>query len=68
MSSLLPRFWDVDRGRVLLDGIDVPVVPLVVNVFAQPLPTLQRCADLGRRLAEANEARQLHVRLEQAAQ
>jgi ATP-binding cassette, subfamily B, bacterial MsbA len=21
--SLLPRFWDVDRGRVLLDGIDV---------------------------------------------
>jgi subfamily B ATP-binding cassette protein MsbA len=23
LVSLLPRFWDVDRGRVLLDGIDV---------------------------------------------
>jgi ATP-binding cassette, subfamily B, bacterial MsbA len=23
MVSLLPRFWDVDRGRVLLDNIDV---------------------------------------------
>lgn len=51
----------IDHGQshaiqYLLDGIDVPVVPLVVNVFAQPLPTLQRCADLGRRLAEAIEA------------
>jgi subfamily B ATP-binding cassette protein MsbA len=23
LVSLLPRFWDVDRGRVLIDGIDV---------------------------------------------
>jgi ATP-binding cassette, subfamily B, bacterial MsbA len=23
LVSLLPRFWDVDRGRVLLDGMDV---------------------------------------------
>jgi subfamily B ATP-binding cassette protein MsbA len=23
LVSLLPRFWDVDRGRVLLDGIDI---------------------------------------------
>jgi subfamily B ATP-binding cassette protein MsbA len=23
LISLLPRFWDVDRGRILLDGIDV---------------------------------------------
>jgi subfamily B ATP-binding cassette protein MsbA len=23
LVSLLPRFWDVDRGRILLDGIDV---------------------------------------------
>ena len=50
----------IDHGQshaiqYLLDGLDVPVVPLVVNVFAQPLPTLQRCAQLGRRLAEAIE-------------
>jgi subfamily B ATP-binding cassette protein MsbA len=23
LVSLLPRFWDIDRGRVLLDGVDV---------------------------------------------
>jgi 2,3-dihydroxyphenylpropionate 1,2-dioxygenase len=50
----------IDHGQshaiqYLLDGIDVPVVPLVVNVFAQPLPTLKRCAELGRRLGEAIE-------------
>jgi 2,3-dihydroxyphenylpropionate 1,2-dioxygenase len=48
----------IDHGQshaiqYLLDGIDIPIVPLVINVFAQPLPTLPRCAELGRRLAEA---------------
>jgi subfamily B ATP-binding cassette protein MsbA len=28
LVSLLPRFWDVDRGRVLLDGLDVREVRL----------------------------------------
>lgn len=51
----------IDHGQshaiqYLLDGIDVPVVPLVINVFAQPLPTLARCAELGRRLADAVDA------------
>lgn len=48
----------IDHGQshaiqYLLDGVDVPVVPLVVNVFAQPLPTLARCAQLGANLAAA---------------
>lgn len=48
----------IDHGQshaiqYLLDGLDVPVVPLVVNVFAQPLPTLARCASLGENLAAA---------------
>ena len=48
----------IDHGQThaiqyLLDGIDIPVVPLVINVFAQPLPTLPRCAELGRQLAAA---------------
>jgi 2,3-dihydroxyphenylpropionate 1,2-dioxygenase len=48
----------IDHGQshaiqYLLDGLDVPVVPLVVNVFAQPLPTLARCAQLGENLAAA---------------
>jgi len=48
----------IDHGQshaiqYLLDGVDVPVVPLVVNVFAQPLPTLARCAQLGESLAAA---------------
>jgi subfamily B ATP-binding cassette protein MsbA len=29
LVSLLPRFWDVDRGRVLLDGVDVRNLRLV---------------------------------------
>lgn len=50
----------IDHGQshaiqYLLDGLDVPVVPLVVNVFAQPLPTLTRCTELGRQLAAAIE-------------
>lgn len=50
----------IDHGQshaiqYLLDGIDVPVVPLVINVFAQPLPTLPRCTQLGENLARAVE-------------
>lgn len=48
----------IDHGQshavqYLLDGLDVPVVPLVVNVFATPLPTIARCMELGRNLAAA---------------
>lgn len=48
----------IDHGQThaiqyLLDGIDIPVVPLVVNVFAPPLPTLRRCEELGRALRSA---------------
>ncbi|WP_308014344.1 MULTISPECIES: catechol 1,2-dioxygenase [unclassified Rhodococcus (in: high G+C Gram-positive bacteria)] len=48
----------IDHGQshaiqYLLDGIDVPVVPLVVNVFAAPLPTLPRVAELGHNIPEA---------------
>ncbi|GAA3191247.1 hypothetical protein ACFO1B_40790 [Dactylosporangium siamense] len=32
---------------------DLPIVPLVVNMFAPPLPTLARCAALGTAVAEA---------------
>jgi 2,3-dihydroxyphenylpropionate 1,2-dioxygenase len=51
----------IDHGQThaiqyLLDGLDVPVVPLVVNVFAAPLPRTDRCAELGRNLAAAIEA------------
>lgn len=47
----------IDHGQshaiqYLLDGLDVEIVPLVVNVFAPPLPTLGRCADLGRAIRE----------------
>jgi 2,3-dihydroxyphenylpropionate 1,2-dioxygenase len=48
----------IDHGQshaiqYLLDGIEVPVVPLVVNVFAAPLPTMPRCVQLGAELARA---------------
>lgn len=51
----------IDHGQshavqYLLDGLDVPVVPLVVNVFAPPLPSLARCWALGETLGAALRA------------
>ncbi|WP_299541453.1 catechol 1,2-dioxygenase [uncultured Streptomyces sp.] len=48
----------IDHGQThaiqyLLDGLDVQIVPLVVNVFAHPLPTLERCDQLGRAIRDA---------------
>lgn len=45
----------VDHGLVhaiqyLLPGIDTPIVPVIVNVFAPPLPSLRRCEAFGRAL------------------
>jgi 2,3-dihydroxyphenylpropionate 1,2-dioxygenase len=47
----------IDHGQshaiqYLLDGLDVEIIPLVVNVFAPPLPTLTRCDALGRALRD----------------
>ena len=48
----------IDHGQshaiqYLLAGLDVPIVPLVINVFAPPLPTLGRCAGLGTAIRAA---------------
>ncbi|MBB5916136.1 2,3-dihydroxyphenylpropionate 1,2-dioxygenase [Nocardia transvalensis] len=50
----------IDHGQshaiqYLLDGLDVPIVPLVVNVFAPPLPTFRRCAELAGAIRAAIE-------------
>ncbi|MBT2268555.1 catechol 1,2-dioxygenase [Rhodococcus erythropolis] len=47
----------IDHGQshaiqYLLDGIDVPIVPLVVNVFAPPLPTFKRCEEVAKALRD----------------
>jgi 2,3-dihydroxyphenylpropionate 1,2-dioxygenase len=51
----------IDHGQshaiqYLLRDVDVPVVPLVVNVFAAPLPSMRRCADLGTAVRRAVES------------
>lgn len=48
----------IDHGQshaiqYLLAGLDVEIVPIVINVFAHPLPTLARCEELGRAVREA---------------
>ncbi len=48
----------IDHGQshaiqYLLVGIDVPIVPLVVNVFAPPLPTFKRCEEVAKALRDA---------------
>jgi len=51
----------IDHGQshaiqYLLAGLDIPIVPIVVNVFAPPLPTLARCEELGRAIRDAIKA------------
>ncbi|KAB2388169.1 DODA-type extradiol aromatic ring-opening family dioxygenase [Actinomadura montaniterrae] len=51
----------IDHGQshaiqYLLAGLDVRIVPIVINVFAPPLPALARCDALGRAIREAVEA------------
>lgn len=48
----------IDHGQshaiqYVLDGLDLPVVPIVVNVFAPPLPSLRRCDALGAAVRRA---------------
>jgi 2,3-dihydroxyphenylpropionate 1,2-dioxygenase len=58
----------IDHGQshaiqYLLRELDVPIVPLVVNVFAPPLPTMARCAALGTALRAAIQAFPGHRRV-----
>jgi 2,3-dihydroxyphenylpropionate 1,2-dioxygenase len=51
----------IDHGishalQYVLAGIDVPIVPIIINVFAPPLPSLARCARLGEALSRAIDA------------
>jgi 2,3-dihydroxyphenylpropionate 1,2-dioxygenase len=51
----------IDHGQshaiqYLLAGLDVPIVPLVVNVFAPPLPTFKRSEELAVALGAAIES------------
>jgi 2,3-dihydroxyphenylpropionate 1,2-dioxygenase len=48
----------VDHGVVqsyemATGGVGIPLVPLVLNTAAPPLPSLRRCVDLGRALGDA---------------
>lgn len=48
----------IDHGQThaiqyLLRDVAVPIVPLVINVFAAPLPRIDRCVALGRNIAAA---------------
>lgn len=69
VESLLQECFDVafstrleiDHGishaiQYLLTGFNVPIVPIVINVFAPPLPRLQRCLQFGKALRRAIDA------------
>jgi 2,3-dihydroxyphenylpropionate 1,2-dioxygenase len=48
----------VDHGithglQHLLPGLDVPIVPVVINMFAPPLPAVRRCHELGQAIGRA---------------
>jgi 2,3-dihydroxyphenylpropionate 1,2-dioxygenase len=49
---------NVDHGithglQYLVPTLDIPIVPIVVNSFAPPLPSLKRCVSLGGMLRES---------------
>ncbi|WP_213453527.1 DODA-type extradiol aromatic ring-opening family dioxygenase [Rhizomonospora bruguierae] len=51
----------VDHGithslQYLVPNLDVPIVPVVLNMFAPPLPTLRRCHSLGAAIRRAVDA------------
>ena len=46
----------VQSYEMLCGAIDIPMVPLVVNTTAPPLPGLHRCVGLGRALGETLRA------------
>lgn len=51
----------IDHGQshaiqYLLKDLAIPVIPIVINVFAQPLPTVQRAVTMGRLVGEAVRA------------
>jgi 2,3-dihydroxyphenylpropionate 1,2-dioxygenase len=48
----------IDHGlthavQYLWPSASVPIIPIVINLFAPPLPSVQRCAQLGQALASA---------------
>jgi 2,3-dihydroxyphenylpropionate 1,2-dioxygenase len=51
----------VDHGithaiQYLLAGLDLPIVPIIVNIFAPPQPSLRRCDQVGVELGAAIES------------
>jgi 2,3-dihydroxyphenylpropionate 1,2-dioxygenase len=58
----------IDHGithavQYLLADIPVPVVPLLVNAFAPPLPRVSRCVALGRALGRVLQASERRIAL-----
>jgi len=47
----------------VIEGRKIPVVPIFVNTYLPPLPTPQRCAALGKAIAEFVESRPENVAL-----
>lgn len=75
-NALIARDFDmafstqlnVDHGishavQYLLDGINLPIIPIVINCFAPPLPSLSRVEALGHALRDAASELAPDVRL-----
>jgi aromatic ring-opening dioxygenase catalytic subunit (LigB family) len=45
----------------VLEGRDIPVVPFLTNVYLPPLPSMNRCAALGRQIRKVVESRKERV-------
>ena len=49
------------RSSIVIGKRDIPVIPFFTNVYVPPLPTPQRCAALGKALADIVKGRKERV-------
>jgi aromatic ring-opening dioxygenase catalytic subunit (LigB family) len=55
-NEVLDHSFLVPLNFMVEEGIDVPVLPIVVNAYVPPQPGIRRCHDLGRAIASWAEA------------
>ncbi|HEX4755277.1 MAG TPA: hypothetical protein VH661_05950 [Candidatus Dormibacteraeota bacterium] len=54
-NEVLDHSFLVPLNFMVEEGLDMPVVPLVVNAYVPPQPSIRRCHDLGKAIASWSE-------------
>jgi 2,3-dihydroxyphenylpropionate 1,2-dioxygenase len=55
-NEVLDHSFLVPLNYMVEEGLDVPVLPVIVNAYVPPQPSIRRCHDLGRAIASWAES------------